>query len=75
MRHFYWYFVLFTAIRYAPGRGRGFNSGTIATVGGYGAYTNLAQPQVIINPTQPGVQYATSKIMNQMFCFFCFVFT
>lgn len=37
------------------GRGRGNLSGNIATVSGYGAYSNLGQ-QVLVN--QPGVQYA-----------------
>lgn len=44
----------FSAMRFA-GRGRGNLSGNIATVSGYGAYSNLGQ-QVLVN--QPGVQYA-----------------
>lgn len=56
-------------VRFGGGRGGGqriqtaMQPGSIATVSGYGAYANLAQPQVIINPQQPGVaQYATVQV-------------
>ena len=39
--------------------GRGNLSGNIATVSGYGAYANIGQQQLLVNPTQPGVQYTT----------------
>lgn len=50
----------FSQMRFAGrGAGRNMQPGSIATVSGYGAYANLAQPQVIVNP-QPGIaQYAT----------------